>query len=163
MIESQAGASPARPLGRRAAWSARSRFAVHLGLLATLAASIATLQFLHVRVAIHTDVGLAFVGLVVVHLAQRRHTLTRLASSMVRARLSAERRTRPALSDLVLLIVTANVLISGVVDWGRGAPTQLPLPAPFYRWHLDAGLILVIYVAVHTWHRRRRLRKSTIR
>jgi hypothetical protein len=56
-----------------------------------------------------------------------------------------------------------NVLVSGVVDWNRGAPTQLPLPAPFYRWHLDSGIALVVYLVVHVWRRRKRLWRSTIR
>jgi hypothetical protein len=63
----------------------------------------------------------------------------------------------------MLFFITANVLVSGVVDWRRGAPTQLPLPAPFYRWHLDSGAALVIYLVVHFWHRRKRLWRSTIR
>lgn len=74
-----------------------------------------------------------------------------------------ERRIRLAVSDAVLLVVTLNVLASGVVDWSRGAPVTLPLPRPFTRWHLDAGLVLVVYLVVHVWHRRKRIRRSTIR
>ncbi len=70
---------------------------------------------------------------------------------------------RLTLSDLLLLIITVNMLVSGIVDWNRGAPTQLPLPKPFYRWHLDSGIILVVYLAVHVWRRRKRLWRSTIR
>jgi hypothetical protein len=132
-------------------------------LLGSAAAALGTLQLLHVRVAYHTDVGLVFVGLVVVHLVQRRRTLARMATRIVRARPFAERRVRLALSDLLLLCITVNVLVSGVVDWGRGAPTRLPLPAPFYRWHLDSGIALVLYLAVHVWRRRKRLRRSSIR
>ncbi len=161
-LETQA-AELERPAARRSAWGRRSRFAVHLALLGSAAAALGTLQLLHVRVAYHTVVGFVFVGLVVVHLGQRRRTITRMATQIVRARTSVERRTRLALSDLVLLFITLNLLVSGVVDWNRGAPTQLPLPAPFYRWHLDSGLALVIYLAVHVWRRRKRLRRSTIR
>jgi hypothetical protein len=114
-------------------------------------------------VALHTDVGLLFVGLVVVHLAQRRRTLARMASQIVRAKTFVERRIRLAVSDLLLLFITVNVLVSGVVDWSRGAPSQLPLPTPFSRWHLDSGVALVIYLAVHVWRRRKRLWRSTIR
>jgi hypothetical protein len=147
----------------RTAWRARSRFAVHLALLCSAAAAVGTLQLLHVRVAYHADVGLAFVGLVLVHLVQRRHTLARMAKGMVRARTLAERTIRLVVSDGLLFIITVNVLVSGIVDWSRGAPTRVPLPKPFYRWHLDSGLVLVIYLVVHVWHRRRRLRRSTIR
>jgi hypothetical protein len=162
-LNSQAEASPDLPGDRRAAWRARSRWAVHLGLLCTAAAALGTLQLLHVRVAYHADVGLVFVGLAVVHLAQRRHTIARMAARIVRAQTMVERRIRLAVSDVLLLFITLNVLVSGIVDWGRGAPTQLPLPKPFYRWHLDSGLALVVYLAVHAWHRRKRIRRSAIR
>ena len=151
------------PVDRRAAWPTRSRFAVHLGLLCSAAAALGTLQLLHVRVAYHADVGLAFVGLVLVHLVQRRHTVARMAKGIVRARTIAARTIRLAASDVLLFIITLNVLVSGIVDWGRGAPTQLPFPKPFSRWHLDSGLVLVVYLAVHVWHRRKRFRRSTIR
>jgi len=148
---------------RRGVWGTRSRFAVHLGLLASAAAALGTLQLLHVRVAYHTVVGLVFVGLVVVHLVQRRRTLARMAQQIVRARTLVERRVRLAGSDLLLVFFTLNVLVSGIVDWGRGAPTRVPLPKPFGRWHLDSGLVLVVYLVVHVWRRKKRLRRSTIR
>ncbi|HLW45325.1 MAG TPA: hypothetical protein VKR78_03850 [Acidimicrobiales bacterium] len=153
---------PEQRAGRRS-WRSASRWAVHLGLLLAAAASLATLQLLHVRVAYHTVVGLVFVGLVVVHLLQRRRTLARMAAQLVRAKTFVERRVKLTLSDVVLLLLTVNVLVSGILDWNRGAPIQLPLPKPFYRWHLDAGLLLVVYLAVHVWRRRKRLRRSTIR
>ena len=136
---------------------------MHLGLLLSAAASLVTLQLLHVRQEYHIVVGLVFVGLVVVHLAQRRRTIARMATQIVRTKTSVERRLRLAVSDLMLFFITANVLVSGVVDWRRGAPTQLPLPAPFYRWHLDSGAALVIYLVVHVWRRKKRLWRSTIR
>ena len=149
--------------GRRTVWRARSRWAVHLGLLCSAAAALGTLQLLHVRIAIHTDVGLAFVGLVLVHLAQRRHTLARMATQLRRAKSFAARRIRLTTSDAVLLFITLNVLVSGILDWNRGAPISVPLPRPFSRWHLDSGIALVVYLAVHVWHRRKRLRRSMIR
>lgn len=157
------GSSTDRPGATRAAWLARSRWAVHLGLLCTAAAAIGTLQLLHVRIAYHADVGLVFVGLVVVHLAQRRRTIARMVARLSRSRTAVGRRVRLAASDAVLLVVTLNVLASGVVDWSRGAPVDLPLPKPFTRWHLDAGLVLVVYLVVHVWRRRKRIRRSTIR
>ena len=115
------------------------------------------------RIAIHTDVGLVFVGLVVVHLAQRPRTLARMGARVVRARTIAERIIRLAVSDLLLLFITVNVLVSGLLDWNRGVPIQLPLPGPFGRWHAISAVALVIYLAVHVWRRRKRLRRSTIR
>jgi hypothetical protein len=162
-LEPQAGASLKRPADSRMAQRSFSRWAVHLGLLCSAAAALGTLQLLHVRIAIHTDVGLLFVGLVVVHLAQRRRTLTRMATHIVGVRASDDRRIRLTLSDFLLFFITLNVLVSGVLDWNRGGPIQVPLPRPFGRWHLDSGLVLVVYLAVHVWRRRKRLRRSTIR
>jgi hypothetical protein len=163
-VESEAEMSHNGPGNRSSAWRTRSRWAVHVGLLLSAAAALGTLQFLHVRQAYHTVAGLVFVGLVVIHLAQRRRTIARMATQIVRAKSFVERRIRMAVSDLVLFFLTANVLVSGVVDWSRGAPTQLPLlPAPFYRWHLTSSVALVIYIIVHVSRRRRRLWRSTIR
>src|SRR5580692_9064189 len=83
-----------RSSGRRNAWRARSRFAVHLGLLATFAWAFGTLQLLHIRTAIHADVGLAFAGLVVVHLAQRRHRIARMVAKLGHLRPRLEREVR---------------------------------------------------------------------
>src|SRR5579863_3013301 len=82
----------------RDTWRTRSLWLVHLGLLLTAAASLATLQMLHVNVDYHTYVGLVFVGLVLVHLAQRRHTLARMASQILH---SGKRRLRLSVSDAI--------------------------------------------------------------
>jgi len=148
---------------RASAWRARSRGAVHFGLLLSAAGALATLQLLHVRQWYHTVVGLVFVGLVVIHFIQRRRTIARMGTQIVRAKAIVERRFRLALSDLLLLFITANMLISGVIDWSRGTPTQLPLPPPLQRWHLTSAIALVIYLIVHVWRRRKRLWRSTIR
>jgi hypothetical protein len=81
-----------------------------------LAAALGTLQLLHVRIAYHADVGLAFVALVVVHLAQRRRTLALMAAQLVRVRTAVGRRIRLTVSEVPLLAVTLNVLVSGFVD-----------------------------------------------
>jgi hypothetical protein len=152
-----------RPAPRRATWGARSRWLVHLALLALLAASLATLQLLHVRNAIHADVGLGFAGLVVVHLAQRRHRIARMLARLRRIRPQVERELRLLASDAILAFVTINVVVSGILDWGRGAPTLLPLPRPLDRWHLTSSVVLVVYLIVHVSRRWRRIRRSTIR
>ena len=164
-FEPQGGVLLDRPAGRPNAWRARSRGAVHIALLLSAAAALGTLDLLHVRIAYHADVGLVFAALVVLHLLQRRRTLARMASQLVRATTFVERKIRLAVSDLVLLLLTVNMVVSGFVDWAHGAPTLLPwsIPAPFQRWHADAGLALVIYLVVHVWRRRKRLWRSSIR
>jgi hypothetical protein len=151
------------PAGSRTAWRARSRWFVHLGLLVLLAAALGTLQLLHVRNAIHADVGLAFAGLVVVHLAQRRHRIARMFTRLARLRAPIGRELRLLASDTILAFVTVNVVVSGTIDWGRGSPSLLPLPQPFDRWHLTSSVVLVVYLVVHVARRWKRLRRSTIR
>jgi hypothetical protein len=153
----------AESLGRQSAWHTRSRWAVHLGLLFSGAASLGTLQLLHVRVDYHTVVGLLFVALVGVHLVHRRQTIARMATQLTRSRTIATRSTRLTISDLILFFITLNVLVSSVVDWDHGSPTRLPLPVPFERWHADLAAALVVYLAVHVVRRRKRLRRSMIR
>jgi len=101
---------------------------VHLGLLAFLAAALGTLQLLHIHIrnAIHADVGLAFAGLVVVHLLQRRHRIARMLAQLMRFRPRVERELRFSASDAILTIITINVVVSGILDWDRGAPLLLP-------------------------------------
>jgi heme exporter protein D len=140
-----------------------SRSLVHVALLLTAAGALATLTILYIRNAIHADIGLAFVALVIVHLLQRRRTVARMASQLARARSFAERKFRLAGSDLLLAFITLNVLVSGILDWSRGQPVQIPLPRPFDRWHFLSGVALVLYLVVHVWHRRKRLRGSVIR
>jgi hypothetical protein len=161
--EQLVGPPPEGPTGSRTAWHARSRWLVHLGLLVLLAAALGTLQLLHVRNAIHADVGLAFAGLVVVHLAQRRHRIARMLAHLVRPRARVGRDVRLLASDAILTFLTINVVVSGIVDWGRGTPSLLPLPQPFDRWHLTSSVVLVVYLVVHVARRWKRLRRSTVR
>jgi hypothetical protein len=76
-----AGTPAERRTRSRTAWRTRSRWFVHLGLLACAAAALGTLQLLHIRNAIHADMGLAFASLVIVHLVQRRHRIGRCSRS----------------------------------------------------------------------------------
>jgi hypothetical protein len=121
------------------------------------------LQFLHIRNAIHADVGLAFAALVAVHLGQRRHRLARMMGQLMRLRPRIRRELRLLASDTILLVITINVVVSGIIDWGRGEPTLLPLPRPLDRWHLTSSIVLVVYLIVHVSRRWRRLRRPTVR
>ncbi len=165
MTESPVTAVAAASVHGVGKWRARTRVAVHIGLLVSAAAALVTLQLLHVDQTYHLVVGLAFVGLVVIHLAQRRRTVGRLASQLVRVTRFAENWFRLAASDFFLMFITANVLVSGIIDWQRGTPTMLPgpLPTPLHRWHLLSAIVLVVYLVVHVARRRKRLWRSTIR
>ena len=152
--------SPARS-GPRS--RAVSRALVHLGLLLSFAAAFGTLQLLHIRNAIHADVGLAFATLVLIHLAQRRQRVGRMLLQLRGARQRVARELHILGSDSILAVLTVNVVVSGILDWGRGEPLTLPLPLPFSRWHLTSSALLTVYVIIHVSRRRRRLRHSTIR
>jgi hypothetical protein len=137
---------------------------VHLGLLVFAAAALGTLQLLHIRNAIHAGVGLAFAGLVAIHLAQRRHRIAGMLARLWGVRGRVARELRLLASDAVLAFITANVVISGLLDWNRGSPLFLPvLPEPFGRWHLLSSVALIVYLIIHVSRRWRRLRRSTIR
>ncbi len=158
-----AAGAPAGRAGSRTAWRIRSRWLVHLGLLVCVAAALGTLQLLHIRNAIHADVGLAFAGLVIVHLAQRRHRIAGMFARLWGFRRRVLRELRLLASDAILAFVTVNVVVSGILDWNRGAPLLLPvLPPPLDRWHLLSSVVLVVYLVVHVARRWRRLRRSTI-
>jgi hypothetical protein len=152
-----------RPARFGTTWRVRSRWLVHLGLLVFAAAALGTLQLLHIRNAIHADVGLVFAGLVVVHLAQRRHRIARMLAQLRRVRPRIERELRLLASDASLAFITLNVVVSGILDWGRGTPVPLPFPRPFGRWHLLSSVVLVVYLVVHVSRRWKRIRRSTIR
>ena len=159
-----AGAPAEQPAGSRTTWRTRSRWLVHLGLLGFAAAALGTLQLLHIHNAIHADVGLAFAALVIVHLAQRRHRIAGMFARLWGLRRRVVRELRLLASDAILAFVTVNVVVSGILDWNRGAPVLLPaLPRPFDRWHLLASAVLVVYLVIHVSRRWRRLRRSTIR
>jgi len=137
---------------------------VHLGLLAFAVAALGTLQLLHIRNAIHAGVGLAFAGLVAVHLAQRRHRIAGMLAQVQGLRRRIARELRLLASDAALAFITANVVVSGLLDWNQGSPLLLPvLPPPLDRWHALSSVALIVYLIVHVSRRWRRLRRSTIR
>jgi hypothetical protein len=161
---SAAGAPAGRQAPSRTGWRTRSRWLVHLGLLAFAAAALGTLQLLHIHNAIHADVGLVFAGLVIVHLAQRRHRIAGMFARLWGTRRRVARELRLLAWDGILAFVTVNVVVSGILDWDRGYPLALPLlPRPFDRWHLLSSVVLVVYLTIHVCRRWKRLRRSTIR
>lgn len=157
----EAVAGPNRASGR-----ARSRWAVHLALLITLIVALMPLLLFHVnpRVTVHIAIACAFFGLVIVHLAQRRHTLSRLTAQLVRAG-SRMKGRRLAVSDAIFGVLAVNVLASGVYDLATGQNTRVPLPGIhlFIGWHSLSSLLFLGYLIAHLIRRRKRLRRSRIR
>ena len=149
--------------GRRA----RTRFAVHLVLLATFAASLATATAITEGWP-HLVIGSAFVALVALHVVQRRHTVARLLGNLGRARTWFRRRGRLAWSDLVLALLTLNVLASGIYDALSGYqvilhPRGIGIPFRDIGWHVLSAIVLLVYLIVHVARRWGRIRRSAIR
>ena len=145
----------------------RTRFAVHLVLLATFAASLATVT-LTPEGTPHLVIGSAFVASAVVHVAQRRHTVARLAGNLGRVRIWLTRRGRLAWSDLVLALLTLNVLVSGTYDLVTGNqvilhPRSIGIPFRDIGWHVLSAMVLLAYLCMHVARRWGRIRRSIIR
>jgi hypothetical protein len=159
--------SPSSGAAAARGWPMRARFAVHLVLLATFAASLATVTLISEGWP-HLLVGSVFVGVVVVHVAQRRHTVARLVATLGRARTWVRRRGRLAWSDLVLALLTVNVLVSGTWDLATGNqailhPRSVGIPFRDIGWHVASALVLLAYLCVHVARRWGRLRRSVVR
>jgi hypothetical protein len=144
---------------------------VHLALIAGFVAAVLSAIELskkylgHSGVTNHSIIGLVVLGFVVVHLIQRRRTVARLSARLAGLRKSTETRTRLAVSDAILWLLTLNVMVSGFVDFVNGQTVYLPIPGPdaFRKWHEMGALVLIVYVIVHVLRRRTRLRTSRIR
>jgi hypothetical protein len=128
------------------------RWLVHLLLIGTAVVSLAVEPVL----TLHVILGLAFVALVAVHLVQRRNTSLRLLGRLTHVATLQRRPGRLAVADAALLLLTAGMLASGLWDWVAGHPTTI-------RWHAITGVVLAVYLVVHTFRRRSRLRRSRIR
>ncbi len=145
----------------------RTRFAVHLLLLATFATSLATVTLITEGWP-HLVAGSAFVALAIVHVVQRRHTVARLVGNLGRARTWFRRRGRLAWSDVMLTILTLNVLVSGIDDLVSGNqvilhPREVGIPFRDMGWHVLSALVLLAYLCVHVARRWGRIRRSAIR
>jgi len=151
---------------RRAAALARSRWTVHLALLITITAALLPLLLFGVspRVTVHVVIACVFLGLVAVHLTQRRHMLRRL---IARLGVAGSRMTgrRLAVSDAIFAFLAANVLASGIYDLVTGRNTRMPLPGVrlFIGWHSLSSVLFLGYLITHVIRRRGRLRRSRIR
>jgi len=145
----------------------RARFAVHLLLLVSFAASLATVTLIQEGTP-HLIVGLAFVALAGLHVVQRRHTVGRLLGNLVRAKTWLRRRGRLAWSDVILSLLTLNVLVSGTYDLISGNqvilhPRAIGIPFRDIGWHVSSALVLLAYLCAHVARRWGRLRRSVIR
>jgi len=128
------------------------RWLVHIGLIGSAIVSLVLEPIL----VLHVIFGVLFVFLVACHLAQRRRISKRLAVGLLKARGLLLPGGRLALADGFLFIVTSAMLISGF--WDLWAPHHTKI-----RWHAITGVVMTVFLIVHTVRRRARLRISNIR
>ncbi len=148
----------------------RRRGLVHAALILGFVAAFVSLAFLTRQyfglwaTTDHAIVGLIVLGLVIVHLGQRRRTVRRLLSRLAGWRPGTEQQSAQAVSDLILWLLTLNAMASGVADFLAGHAIILPVPGPdvFQKWHALSVLVLIVYVIVHVVRRRKRLVNSRI-
>ena len=149
--------------------TANVRFLVHLLLVAAFIASLLSAleisrhYFGRSGITDHAIIGFVVLAFIIVHLTQRRHTVKRLLATLAHRTKNAT-SSRRAASDLILWLLTLNVMVSGTVDFVLGHETLLPVPGPliFQKWHGFSAIVLVVYVTVHVIRRRSRLRTSRI-
>jgi len=157
--------------GANGASIARNRWLVHLGLIIGFLGAVISAVFLsrkyvgHSGTTDHAIIGILVLALVLVHLAQRRHTVQQLIARIFGRQRSTARQSRQAASDVILWILLLNATISGVVDFVAGHTIFLSIPGPsvLQKWHAMSVVILLVYVIVHVVRRRKRLRMSRIR
>jgi hypothetical protein len=150
----------------RASGRARSRWAVHLAMLITVIVALVPLLLFNVnpRVTVHVVIACVFMGLAIVHLVQRRHTLRRLTAQLARAGSRLKGR-RLAVSDAIFGFLILNVLVSGICDLATGINTRVPVPGIhlYIGWHSLSSLLFLGYLITHVIRRWKRLRRSQIR
>lgn len=146
------------------------RWLVHLALIVSFAAALASSIFLsdrylgHAGVTDHSVIGGVVLALVVVHLVQRRRTVWRLVRTLARVASSSSAHVRLAVSDSILWLLLLMATGSGMADFVAGRTIMLPgPPSRLGKWHLDSVVVLLGYVIVHVLRRRSRLRTSHVR
>ena len=128
------------------------RWFVHVGLIVSTVTSLV----LETTLSLHIAFGLVFVVLVGCHLAQRRRVSTRMVVRLLKFQKLLAPAGRLALADGFLFIISWAMLVSGF--WDLWAPHHTKI-----RWHAITGVVLTIFLLVHTIRRWRRLRFSQIR
>jgi hypothetical protein len=132
-----------RPGFRLAAGMTWRRWLIDIVLIA---GGVVSVIFEPFSIAIHSVIGLAFVGTVGPHLWHRRDWIAGTVRRL-RQRRRLSRRLRLSLSQSVVLAALVLVVTgSGLWDW-LGVPTRI-------RVHAISSVILVAVVSWHAWTRR---------
>ena len=113
--------------------------------LELIAAGVVSVLFEPTSIAIHSVVGLVFVGTVGPHLWNRRAWIRGRAGRLWRRRLTRVLRWNLA-QAVVLLVLVVVMTVSGLWDW-LAVPTKI-------RWHAISSVILIAVAVWHAWTRR---------
>jgi hypothetical protein len=142
----------------------QQRWIVHLWLIITFLMALLVL-LLHVSILLHIFLGLLFAALVIAHLRQRRRRVASLWRDLRRVGIWLKPRGRLVWADVLLLVVTLNVIVSGFVDYFSrrgGVMIHLGFIRPI-RWHSVSAIVLAVFLLFHVLGRARRLRSSEVR
>lgn len=112
-----------------------------------IAGGVVSLVFEPIVIAIHSIVGLIFMGTIGPHLWHRRTWIQGTWTRIRQRRQLSSRLRWSAWQAALLLMLAIAVTASGLWDW-LGAPTKI-------RWHAISGVILIGVVGWHVWTRRR--------
>jgi hypothetical protein len=114
--------------------------------VALIAGGVVSVIFEPFSVALHSIIGLAFVGIVGPHLWHRRDWIAGVVRSL-RHRRRLARRVRLSLSQTIVLALLVLVVTgSGLWDWLE-FPTRI-------RIHAISSVVLIGIVSWHAWTRR---------
>ena len=115
-------------------------------------------------IGLHVIVGLAFAGLVIVNLRQRKNRIRGLMAHFKTAANWAHHGGRLAWSDLILFFISLNLIVSGIADYlkgGRGIFINIGLPKEI-RWHSPWAILVLVYLLIHVGRRMKRFRNSRV-
>ena len=150
MADTTAAPPPLPPasggLSRRIAGRPLRRWLTDIVLLAL---GVISLAFEPFSIAVHSIIGLAFVGLVGPHLWGRRRWIAATVAGLRERRRMGLRRRWSLTQAAVLLALALIVTASGLWDW-LGVPTRI-------RYHAISGVLLIGVTGWHAWTRRRSL------
>jgi hypothetical protein len=111
-----------------------------------IAGGIASVIFEPFSIAVHSVIGLIFVGTVGPHLWHRRGWIRGTLGRLRRRRRLSARLRWSLFQSFLLLVLVAVMTASGLYDW-LDERSKI-------RWHVISSVILIAVVARHAWTRR---------
>jgi hypothetical protein len=111
-----------------------------------ISGGIVSVIFEPFSIAVHSIVGLVFVGTAGPHLWHRRTWIRGTLSRLWQRRLLSARLRWALSQSFLLLVLVLTATASGLYDW-LDARSRI-------RWHAISSVILIVVAARHAWTRR---------